>query len=225
VIDLIRNGPRGLSRVMGPALVIGLLLVLVTACTGGAAGNNGAGSNGVATLNSASPGASAAPSASLNPQDALLAYARCMREHGIDMPDPQFDETNGNFQVQIGVNGSKVDKQKMEAAEQACHHFMDGVAFGGNGGQIDQETQDALLAFAACMREHGIDFPDPQFEDGGRVKVGGPAQGPGFDPETQDFKDAQEACRSKLPGGGKDFGFSTGKEGGEGPSTNSGSQP
>jgi hypothetical protein len=75
------------------------------------------------------------------------------------------------------------------------------------------------------MREHGIDFPDPQF-DGGRVMVGADRNdGPAFDPNSTKFKDAQEACRSLLPGGGKDFGFNTQKDGGTGPSTNSGSQP
>jgi hypothetical protein len=221
MIDPIRPERGALRRLLAPLLVLGLLIVVLSACTGGAGS-----SNGVATLNSADPAASAAPSASLNPQDALLAYARCMREHGIDMPDPQFDDTNGKFQVQIGTGGSKpTDKQKVDAAQQACQHFMEGVAFGPGGGQIDQETQDKLLAFSRCMREHGIDFPDPQFDDGGRVMIGGNRNSaPAFDPNSQKFKDAQEACRSLLPGGGKDFGVSVGK-GGNGPSTNSGSQP
>ena len=211
-----------ISRAALPTLVLGLLLVVLSACSGGAAS-----SNGVATLNSPDPAASAAPSASVNPQDALIAYARCMREHGIDMPDPQFDETNGKFQVQIGAGGGAkpTDKKKIDAAQQACQHFMDGVAFGpGKGGQVDQATQDALLAFAQCMREHGIDFPDPQFQDGGMVRVGG-GDAPKFNPNSQEFQDAQEACRSKLPGGGKDFGFSTQTDDGKGPSTNSGTQP
>ena len=204
-------------------LALGLLLVILAGCAGGATG-----SNGVATLNSADPAASAAPSASLNPRDALLAYARCMRDHGIDMPDPQFDETNGNFQVQVGAGpGTKpTDTQKLDAAQQACQHFMEGVAFGpGNGGDVDQETQEKLLAFSRCMRDNGIDFPDPQF-DGGRVMIGAGRDGrPAFDPNSAKFKDAQEACRSLLPGGGKDFGFSAGSGDEKGPSTNSGSQP
>ena len=37
-----------------------------------------------------------------------------------------------------------------------------------------EEFKKAALANARCMREHGIDFPDPKFEpDGGaRVKIG-----------------------------------------------------
>jgi hypothetical protein len=51
------------------------------------------------------------------------------------------------------------------------------------------------------MRDHGIDFPDPQFEGGGvRIQMD-----EGMDPESQAFKDAQEACGDMLPaarGGG-----------------------
>jgi hypothetical protein len=175
----------------------------------------------VATLTSQDPGASAAPSASISPRDAVLAYARCMREHGVDMPDPQFDDTNGNFSVQVGVAGKPADKDKLDAAQKACGHFMDGLALGnGKGGEVDQETQEALLAFAKCMRDHDIDFPDPQFENGGMVKIGGP--GSNVDPSSKKFQDAQEACRSLMPGGGKDFGFSSGKgDAGSGPSTES----
>ena len=30
-----------------------------------------------------------------------------------------------------------------------------------------QEMQDAALAFARCMRQHGVDMPDPTFTDNG----------------------------------------------------------
>ena len=45
--------------------------------------------------------------------------------------------------------------------------------------------------------DHGIDFPDPQF-DGGGVRV---QMGEGIDPTSEAFKDAQEACGDMLPGG------------------------
>ena len=34
------------------------------------------------------------------------------------------------------------------------------------------EMQEEMLEFAECMREHGIDMPDPVFGDDGRVEVG-----------------------------------------------------
>ena len=60
---------------------------------------------------------------------------------------------------------------------------------------------EAARDFARCMREHGIDFPDPVFEEGGKMtqKVGGP--GAGIDPNSQKFQDAMKACAKDAPGG------------------------
>jgi hypothetical protein len=59
----------------------------------------------------------------------------------------------------------------------------------------------AALKNAQCMRDHGIDFPDPQFGEGGRMqqKIGGP--GSGIDPKSQKFQDAMKACQKDAPGG------------------------
>jgi len=58
-----------------------------------------------------------------------------------------------------------------------------------------QEMQDQALAFAECMREQGIDMPDPVFGEGGRVTqaIGGP-DGGGIDLSDEEFQEAQEAC-------------------------------
>ena len=63
---------------------------------------------------------------------------------------------------------------------------------------MDPEMADKLLDFSKCMRDHGIEFPDPQFEGGGvRVQMGDD-----IDPTSQAFQDAQAACGDLLPGGG-----------------------
>jgi hypothetical protein len=62
--------------------------------------------------------------------------------------------------------------------------------------------QEQALAFAKCMREHGVDMPDPQFSGDGNFGIAissGPddssnSGGPPFDPNSQEFKDANEAC-------------------------------
>jgi hypothetical protein len=56
-----------------------------------------------------------------------------------------------------------------------------------------EDREEAMLDFAECMRDHGIDFPDPQFEDGGGMTIGiGPESR--VDPSDPDFQDAQEEC-------------------------------
>ena len=70
---------------------------------------------------------------------------------------------------------------------------------GGDDEVTQEERQEAMLAFAQCMRDHGIDMPDPQFnEDGGATLQGGP--GGAIDPDDPDFQAAEEACRADMPG-------------------------
>lgn len=117
-------------------------------------------------------------------EEAALEYAQCMREHGIDMPDP----VNGRFDFRTGPG----DEEKMEEAQEACQDILEDVAPPFDEEQ-QAELQDAMLAFARCMREHGIDFPDPQFQDEGFLQL--MPEGAEDDPK---FEEAQEACQPIL---------------------------
>jgi hypothetical protein len=180
-----------------------LALVALVACTGGTGGP------GVATLDSPDPsgstGSSPSPSA-VAPQDAALAYARCMRENGVDMPDPKVTTGSGGEVMIDQGGGAPVTKEKMAAADKVCHHFMAAAAPNGQGPAMSAEDQDKILAFAKCMREHGIDMPDPDFSGGGFTIQAGSgdtntssngSKGPLDDPK---FKAANDACSSLLPG-------------------------
>jgi hypothetical protein len=47
------------------------------------------------------------------------------------------------------------------------------------------------------MREHGIDMPDPQFDNnGGSMRIGPDS---GIDPTSSEFQAAEKACQSLLP--------------------------
>jgi hypothetical protein len=128
---------------------------------------------------------------------ALLDFARCMRENGVDMPDPQFDGGKVTM-TQRGGPGS--DPEKMRTAEKACAKYRDAVKppEGAPSGEQQAEFKKQALENARCMREHGIDMPDPQFSENGGVRMN---LGKGIDPESQKFKDAQKACRGTLPQG------------------------
>lgn len=58
--------------------------------------------------------------------------------------------------------------------------------------------KEAALAFAKCMRAHGVDMPDPVFSGDGRV-----SQQLTGNPNEAKFQAAQKACQSKMPGFGK----------------------
>jgi hypothetical protein len=140
-------------------------------------------------------------------QQAMLDFAACMREHGVDMPDPQFNgDGNGTFTVGgPGIGGTDVDKAKLDEAQKTCQPFLDKVRSNmppPDPAKMEEEKQK-LLAFAQCMRDHGIDFPDPQINtDGGGLQV--QLGGPGMDPNSPGFKEANDACSKDagLPGFG-----------------------
>ncbi len=184
------------------ALVAALSLALV-AC-GSEQGD------GVATLQGGEdPSSSPSASPSVDPEDALADFAQCMRDNGIeDFPDPTIGEDGG---ITIGVGGggggppSDADREQIADAMDACQELL---PRGEGPGQISPEDQaafqDAMVEYAQCMRDHGIDMPDPDFSgNGGFIQQGGD----GIDPQDSDFQVADEACRpildDVLPGGGQ----------------------
>jgi hypothetical protein len=176
------------------ALVGALALTLAVAACGG-----GGKSNGVASLSgSDKPTATTSANTSKDFKQAALAFARCMRQHGIDMPDPKFTGNGGVTQEIKGSPGSKgPDDPKFKAAQQACQQYQP------NGGQLKKpnpQEQQQMLAFARCMRQHGINVPDPNPNGGGIVVKGGPGT---LNPDAQKFKAAQQACQKLLPNAGK----------------------
>lgn len=127
---------------------------------------------------------------------AMLNFAKCMREHGVDMPDPKFNEGGG---VQM-LQKEGANPEKARAAQQACQHFQDEVKPPPMSEAQQAEAKKRALANSRCMREHGINFPDPQFDADGRMtmKLDGSS---GIDPKDPKFQAAQKACMKNAPGG------------------------
>ena len=67
-----------------------------------------------------------------------------------------------------------------------------------------EQAKKQALAFAKCMREHGIDMPDPEFEGGGTVRSIAP--GDGLDPNDPQMQAAMKECQKgaglRGPGSG-----------------------
>jgi hypothetical protein len=142
-------------------------------CGGGGGGNN----------------ANAAANASAN----AVKLSQCMRQHGIsDFPDP---DAQGRMQIQV-TPGSDLDPNnpQFKAAQKACAKYQERA-----GGHFDkaqeQRMQQAAVNYARCMRAHGVDFPDPQF-DAGKITMGGP----GLNPNDPNMRAANQACQKLMPG-------------------------
>jgi hypothetical protein len=167
-------------RIRGLALLVVLSLMLGLAACGGDKNDGVASAGGNGNGNSGGTGNSTASAEDI--QQAQLKYAQCMRENGVDVPDPKPGEP-------IRIAGKGTDS-KLQAAQEKCQHFIDEVT--PEGGSINPRALDALLKYAKCMREHGADMPDPKT---GRDLVLNPPKGSAAVVEA-----AQKACQSLLPG-------------------------
>jgi hypothetical protein len=130
------------SRTLFPASVAAVAAVsLLTAGCGGS-------STTVATTTTATP-------------NGALAYAHCMRSHGVtNFPDPATSEGNDKQAVITALQG--VSRSRAQAAQTACIHVNDGTPGTGQSAAQSQAHTGAMLAFARCLRTHGFPrFPDP----------------------------------------------------------------
>jgi hypothetical protein len=156
-------------------LALGLLLTLGAAGCGGAEGDNG-----VAT---AGGGKATASAAQHSDEERALKFAQCMREHGIDLPDPQDGKLPN---IPEGLDPKKVD-----AAQQQCKQYLPN---GGEQPKVDPQRLEQLRKVSQCMRENGFpDFPDPT-ESG--LHFGAKS---GIDPQDPKFQAAQKTCDKYAP--------------------------
>jgi hypothetical protein len=192
------------TAVLASAVVA--LAVLATAC-----GGSSAGGEGVATAGGTGGKKASDASNKKDPQDAALEFARCMREHGVDMPDPEVSE-DGLMLIgpgpEAGQQGESRPPAGFEEAHKACQHLLEDLIQDG-AGQADPQDQDRALKFAKCMREHGVNLPDPDLSKGGTaVEIGA---GQGIDPTSETFKQAHKACAGVLGHGAGEPGAGVGR--------------
>lgn len=162
------------GRVVAAITVLSAIALLAAAC----------GSGTPSATSAATPGQYAS----------ALAYATCMRSHGVlNFPDP---DSQGNFSFSQNPSGgsrrraSGVSKQTMNAALHACAHLLRS-GHQGTPQQLRQKS-DVALQYARCMRTHGFpNFPDPTQN----------SHGTGFDVHGIDihsprFQSASHVCQS-----------------------------
>ena len=93
-------------------------------------------------------------------EEGVLNFAQCMREEGINFPDPTFD-IDGNPQFD---NLEIENEDEFERAFENCEDILRNAL--PEQFDLDPEVEaalvDASLEFSQCMRDQGIDFPDPK---------------------------------------------------------------
>jgi hypothetical protein len=178
--DPTRAGRRNGLRLTGllAAFVAGLAVILA-ACGGSDPGT------------STPTSAPAAGGSSGSSQTGAVAFAQCVRAHGVpDFPDPQ----NGHFLI----SGTDQSNPKFQSAVQTCQHLLPGGSATNSGG--GGSNSSAELKFAHCMQTHGVpNFPDPT----GNGALGIP---PGVNANSPQFQSAFQKCSSLLPNNGAGLG-------------------
>ena len=155
------------------ATIAPLLVLALAAC-----GSAGSGDR-VASAGSKAPHSTSTASASASGDDAGVKYTQCMREHGVNLPDP---EPGKPPMVINGEAGSTLNK-----AYEACKQLLPKQATEDT--KISAEDLEKLRQYARCMRDNGVDVPDPDPDGGMSAKVGQPK-----------MAEADKVCQSKLPG-------------------------
>jgi hypothetical protein len=235
-------------RWRGSALAATAGLMMLTpvlgACGGGASGDSpevasiddGEGPDDDATDDSTDD----TTATSVDFEEAMLAYTECMRDEGIDMPDPT-KNADGGTEMAVDLNEVAPDKETFDKAEEKCSPLLeDAVTDMTIDPEQEAEMRKQMLDYAECMRDHGIDMPDPTFStDGGRMVItqeaaGGeegppassgdgedgsdgstpPADGDGRPEMDPEFEAADEECTEEV-------GMDVGKPGGRRTQVNS----
>ncbi|MFD7028252.1 hypothetical protein ACFWAR_09495 [Streptomyces sp. NPDC059917] len=138
------------STTMTTAALLTGMALFVTACAGGVGGSDGKKDDKKESSNSASGGGGNSGADA----DKALKTRKCLRDNGIDAPDPKAGEDPRG----MTLGGGSQDSEALKKAFEKC-----GIQAPGGGGEVPQATKDQALKTAKCMRDHGFDMKDPEF--------------------------------------------------------------
>ena len=129
-------------------------------------------------------GGSPSSVATTAPDQAALAFSRCMRSHGVpNFPDPDAQQDFPAFHL-------TVPKQAAAVANDTCKHL---ISRGSSSATPQQRRQKLAfgLQVAQCVRRHGFpDFPDPA---GSSQRMP-----PGINTDSPQFQAAESSCEEHV---------------------------
>ena len=135
-------------------------------------------------------------------EDIALAFAACMRDEGIDFPDPTVAADGSVSLIPPGgaaALGFDPNDPAVSDAGDVCGPLLEGASFLPTGDGDLTELEDNLLAFAECLREQGIDVDDPSLGNGFSPDA---IFGGSFDPNDPANADAIAECQGVFGPGG-----------------------
>jgi hypothetical protein len=184
-------------RLAGLGVVLLFVGALAAACSASSP------SNGVASLSGGVGSAHTTTTLSVSQSDQdFVDFARCLRSHGVDEPDPFHRPGHSGLSVEVPPPAPSTN-----AALSACNHFIAPIAQMKQA-HAQQELASwlpALTHYAQCMRAHDISMLDPNAQ--GALNLGNvPGITSDFGRYSPQFRSADAACRHLLPAGVHDDG-------------------
>jgi hypothetical protein len=179
------------SRLRAGLLALALAVAVIGVIASGCGGSSSEGVADVDTTETTTTTGSNSQNGESKPNPA--AYAACMRKNGVSkFPDP---DSEGQLRLKAGPGtGIEPESPQFRAAAEACQKLAPKPPSPAQRAK----DREQLLRFAACMRSHGLPkFPDPTSDGGLRID-----KKSGIAASSPQFKQAQNACKEFLPGGG-----------------------
>lgn len=127
-----------------------------------------------------------------------LAFAECMRTHGLPaFPEPTAEGGSVRETIKAG-SGVDPSSPTFAAATRACRHLLPNKGLATPAPAISVADQADYLKAAACMRSRGVrNFPDPSFQ-GDSVTFRSTTP---IDTGTPQYRRALTTCRKLIPAG------------------------
>jgi len=193
-------------RRAGQLSLIAVPLVAVAVAAAGcssAASQHGPGSAPVASLSGhAAAAQSGQPLTQQQSDQDMISFTRCMRGHGVQMPDPSHRPGHAGLTIDLPTRDSATS-----SAYAACTHFIAAIIQAKSAGAAARPASylAALTRYAQCMRSHDVNMLDPTTQ--GELDLGNvPGITSDFGRYSPQFRAADAACRHLLPAGVRDDG-------------------
>lgn len=146
------------------------------------------------------------PTPQIDSEQAMLDFAQCLRDQGVEVGDPTMSADGSMQMPPIEFVGSadedpETAMAEMDAMFAECESHLEGITLTAPDPGAGAAFEDALVEYAGCMRDQGIDMPDPDLSGGGGVIDLG-LSGPG---DQEEWETAHKECQPILAGAGLDF--------------------
>ena len=134
-----------------------------------------------------------------DPYRASLAYARCLRSHGVPHPNPN---RKGDFSLTAADERRlrSVPRRKREAAMRACFHTIKGLDHRPLSRQGQRRALVVLRELRRCIKRHGYSVGAPIVKNMtlGRMMFGFEPTGGPRPASRQRFERDEHACERQV---------------------------